>query len=137
MGQGHSNRSERNRNPHGQKDEFEMASTCKHCFVDGLQWKQLNGRWRLFYESGQPHTCIATRATIAKSIPKPYSCRTQEEQLLIGWSKAALKLKTPETVVPLTDDYRHPSWDFLDGGEPKRITRSEAAKQQAFGELIP
>jgi len=69
------------------------AIMCQFCKCDGLTWKQdAVGKWRLFYESGQLHTCRATRDKIAKSIKvTPIGPPTFEEHLKKHFTKEGVK----------------------------------------------
>lgn len=38
-----------------------MSRSCKYCLQGSLQWKQIDGKWRLFDESGRKHKCSVLR----------------------------------------------------------------------------
>ena len=113
-----------------------MANTCKWCHVDGLHWKQINGAWRLHYESGQPHTCRVTRDKIAKKVNR---ILTREERLLIGFTKEGVKwiMAHPPVIEMIPEDYMHPWWNWLDDVNPKPRIARNTAKQERFEEMVP
>ena len=68
------------------------AIMCQFCKTDNLRWKETEGGWKLFYESGQQHLCRATRDKIAKSIKvKPIGPPTFEEHLKKHFTKEGVK----------------------------------------------
>lgn len=83
---------------------------CKWCKTPNLQWKEVAGRWALFYETGQRHLCRATRDKLVKKIG-----RMTPEQF---WSPEAFK--QPEKKMdypPMPENFRDSWWNFLDAGE--------------------
>src|SRR6185369_11909593 len=108
------------------------AIMCQYCKTDGLTWRQIEGRWRLHYSSGQPHTCRATRDKLAKKIPR--------NRLEIGFTKEGVKWIMAHPKLPLETppaDYTHPWWSWLDNDIRPQIARTNAAKQEMFQEMVP
>ena len=84
---------------------------CKWCSTDGLQWKQVEGHWRLCYADGSHHLCRATREKLAKKIDrKPF----WNEKALAKWEAEQPK-PPPPPKEPFS--YSHPWFNFLDAGE--------------------
>ena len=108
-------------------------NTCKHCFCANLHWVQHEGKWRLAYEGGQLHRCIGTRATLAKSIPKPKA---------EFWDLKALeKWRKRQPVVPaMPSEWSEEwyQWLMLDGDGPKaqKVVKTRAAQQEIL-EMVP
>lgn len=106
------------------------AIACKFCFVDGLSWgKDSLGKWALFYESGQRHKCIGTRAAIAKAIPKPAKSFWNEKELE-KWRKR--QPVTPPMPAEWSPEWF--TWLCLETQPKPQLSRCDVAHQQ---ELIP
>ena len=145
-------------------DVVMAAIMCQYCKTDGLSWRNAEGRWRLYYESGQPHLCRAIRDKLLKAVGKPKQpfwdlmscpncfriigeylpCRehggpTHEEfwnlPALLKWEA---KHPKPEPFPPEAEyNYSHPYWDLLDGENPRpRVAKIRVAKQEVM-ELVP
>jgi hypothetical protein len=108
--------------------------TCRWCHTDGLQWKQIDGRWRLIYPSGQSHLCRATRDKLVKSIAKPKQ-EFWDMEAVRKWE--ARRPKKEPMPAEAMNDFKHPYWNWLDDA-PKnpKIIKTRAAQQETF-ELIP
>jgi len=88
---------------------------CAYCDTEGLHWaKDALGKWRLHYQTGDLHTCRATREKIAKAIPKkPF----WNEKALAKWEAEQPKPPPPPPPEALYD-YNHAWWSWLDDNEP-------------------
>ena len=96
---------------------------CQYCKVDGLQWKQLEGRWRLYYESGQPHLCRATRDKLLKAVARPKQSFWNEKELE-KWRK-----RQPVTPpMPAEGSPEWFTWLCLEVEPKPKIARCEVAK---------
>jgi len=117
------------------------AIMCQYCKVDGLHWRQVEGRWRLAYESGGLHLCRATRDKIAKSITvKPIGPPTFEEHLKKHFTREGVTWmlrRKPKPVEIPPADWNDPFYDFLDGETRKTDSRPPLARQQTFAEIVP
>lgn len=115
---------------------------CQYCKTDGLRWRQVEGKWALFYESGQRHLCRSTRDKIVKAIHhRPLGPPTLEEHLIKHLSKEGVKRWMKDVSQPEPDtppaDYTDPWWNWLDPGQKPMKSKPIAAKQHTFEELVP
>jgi 3-methyladenine DNA glycosylase Tag len=39
-------------------DDFSIGKICKYCGKSGLQWKQINNKWRLYDLDNNLHCCL-------------------------------------------------------------------------------
>ncbi len=91
--------------------------TCKHCGVPNLQWRNIEGRWRL-YRGDSPHICGPQR----------------RQRAVEAWSQGAYewKPKPVEACPPEAEfNYSHAWWDWLDTVVDPR------AKGNVLKELVP
>jgi len=104
---------------------------CKLCKTDGLVWKSTEGRWKLYYSSGDPHLCRPTREKLAKKIQRRL---TSEEfwnmPQLLKWEASQPK---PEPIPPeALWNYTHPWFSFLDAGDPRPKSKKSGKVLEDF-----
>ena len=108
---------------------------CSYCQAFGLEWRQIDGRWRL-YAGDSPHICgPERRARAVQAWSKGAYSRVPKITPKMVWSKEAFawKPKSQEPCPPAAEwDLSHPWWAWLDGISDPRQKGSNVLK-----ELVP